>query len=276
MSPHPDLRDRAGLERQVAALVQAGQHILRVDWLGQPAWLKLSVPQPPAWRYQLLAGMAKLLQHPAMQPVRPHGGEAGIRNEAARLDALAAAGLHVPRVLERDRHWLLLSDLGQLTLESMIRKADAATRMDHWQMGADYILQAHQAGQYLSQAFARNLVWSPEHGLGAIDFEDDPISAMPLHQAQIRDWLPYLFSIAIHFQDRLPVLVAAIQAALAREERAVREGVYTALRRTAWLRWLRWLPARMQRRDVLKTQCFGELARLCSQRAAAGSNPSAD
>ncbi|KVW96779.1 hypothetical protein [Thiobacillus denitrificans] len=39
-----------------------------------------------------------------------------------------------------------------------------------------------------AQAFARNLVWSPEHGLGAIDFEDDPISAMPLAQAQIRDW----------------------------------------------------------------------------------------
>lgn len=105
-----------------------------------------------------------------------------------------------------------------------------------------------------------------EHGLGAIDFEDDPISTMTLAQAQIRDWLPYLFSTAIYFEDRLPELCAAIETVLADEGPAVRKGVRAALHRTAWLRWLRHLPARMQRRDVLKTQCFGELARLCDRR----------
>ena len=200
-----------------------------------------------------------------MQPVRPHGGVAGIRNEAGRLTALAAAGLHVPQLLAHDDHWLLISDLGHTTLEIMIRHADPDAQLGHWQQGADTLLQAHRAGQYLSQAFARNLVWSPEHGLGAIDFEDDPISAMTLAQAQIRDWLPYLFSTAIYFEDRLPLLCAAIRDVLAHEDAAVREGVHTALRRTAWLRALRWLPQWMQRRDVLKTQCFGELARLCSQ-----------
>lgn len=263
----PQLGNRADIDAQVAALRQTGGHIQHVAWQGQPAWLKLSVPQPPAWRYQLLAGMARLLQHPAMQPVRPHGGAAGIRNEADRLKALADAGLRVPQLLAQDAHWLLISDLGHTTLESLIRHADPAAQLDHWRRGAAYIGQAHRAGQYLSQAFARNLVWSPEHGLGAIDFEDDPISAMPLAQAQIRDWLPYFFSTAIHFEDRLPALCAAIREVLAGEAPAVRDGVYTALRRTAWLRALRWLPPRMQRRDVLKTQCYGELARLCSRPA---------
>jgi len=262
----PQLDSRADIDAQVEALRQSGAHIRQVGWRGQPAWLKLSVPQPPAWRYQLLAGMARLLRHPAMQPVRPHGGAAGIRNEADRLSALAEAGLRVPQLLAHADHWLLISDLGHTTLESLIRHADPAAQLDYWRRGADYIQQAHRAGQYLSQAFARNLVWSPEHGLGAIDFEDDPISAMPLAQAQIRDWLPYFFSTAIHFENRLPVLCDAIREVLAGEERAVRDGVYTALRRTAWLRALRWLPQRMQRRDVLKTQCYGELARLCSQR----------
>ncbi len=262
----PQLGNRADIDAQVAALRQTGQHIQPVQWQGHPAWLKLSVPQPPAWRYQLLAGMARLLQHPAMQPVRPHGGAAGIRNEVHRLSSLADAGLRVPQLLAHDDHWLLISDLGHTTLESMIRRADPDAQREHWQRGADYIQQAHRAGQYLSQAFARNLVWSPEYGVGAIDFEDDPISAMSLAQTQIRDWLPYFFSTAIFFEDRLPLLCTAIRKVLAQEDAAVRDGVYTALRRTAWLRVLRWLPQRMQRRDVLKTQCFGELARLCCQR----------
>jgi hypothetical protein len=261
------LGSRADIEAQVTALRQTGGHIQHVEWQGQPAWLKLSVPQPPAWRYQLLASMARLLQQPAMQPVRPHGGTAGIQNEANRLTRLADAGLRVPQLLAHADHWLVISDLGHTTLESLIRRADPAAQLENWQRGADYIRQAHRAGQYLSQAFARNLVWSPEHGLGAIDFEDDPISAMPLTQAQIRDWLPYFFSTAIVFEDRLPLLCAAIHKVLAQEDADVRHGVYTALRRTAWLRALRWLPPRMQRRDVLKTQCFGELARLCTQRS---------
>lgn len=258
------LASRADIEAEIATLRQAGRHIVPVRWQGQPAWLKLSVPQPPAWRYQLLAGMARLLQHPAMQPVRPHGGATGIRNESRRLVSLADAGLRVPQLLAHDDHWLLISDIGHTTLEMLLRRSEAETQMEYWQRGAGYILQAHRARQYLSQAFARNLVWSPEHGFGAIDFEDDPISAMTLAQAQIRDWLPYFFSTAIHFKDRLPELCAAIQSVLAQEDSSVRAGVITALRRTAWLRALRWLPARMQRRDVLKTQCYGELARLCS------------
>lgn len=263
----PHLGDRADVDAEVVAMRQAGLHIRPVLWQGQPAWLKLSVPQPPAWRYRLLAGIARLLRHPAMQPVRPHGGAAGIRNEGGRLAALAAAGLHVPLLLAHDDQWLLISDLGHITLEIMIRHADPDARLEHWQQGADYIRKAHRNGQYLSQAFARNLVWSADHGLGAIDFEDDPISAMTLAQAQIRDWLPYLFSTAIYFEDRLPLLCAAIRDVLAHEEAAVRDGVYTALRRTAWLRALRWLPQAMQRRDVQKTRYFGELARLCSQHA---------
>lgn len=261
----PELDSRAELEVQVAALRQCGRHISPVRWHGQPAWLKLSVPQPPAWRYQLMAGMARLLRQPAMQPVRPHGNEAGIRNEAGRLKALSDAGLRVPQLLAQDDRWLLISDLGHTTLEALIRHADPETRLAYWHRGAAYIQQVHRAGQYLSQAFARNLVWSPEEGAGAIDFEDDPISTMSLTQAQIRDWLPYFFSTSIYFEHQLPVLCAAIRRVLENEDVAVRDGVNAALRRTRWLRALRWLPGRMQRRDVLKTQCFGEMARLCTR-----------
>ncbi len=261
----PALDAREGVEAYIAQLRAAGRHIAPVVWRGEAAWLKLAVPQPPAWRYQLLAAAAKTLGQPAMQPVRPHGGPRGLRVEIQRIRALGKAGLRTPAILGEADDWLLLSDLGQLTLESKIRHASPSERLLWWQRGADYILQAHRAGQYLSQAFARNFVWSDEAGLGALDFEDDALAAMPLADAQVRDWLPYLFSSVLYFEDRLPVLCAALCGRVQHESPAVRAGLATALRRTAWLRAARWLPARMQRTDVKKTRCFGDFARLCAQ-----------
>lgn len=262
----PALDAHEAVEAQAAQMRLDGRHIAPVQWRGEAAWLKLAVPQPPAWRYQLLAGAAKALGQPAMQPVRPHGGNAGLRIEASRIRALGAARLRTPAILDEADDWLLLSDLGQLTLESLIRHANAAEQMQWWQRGADYILRAHHAGQYLSQAFARNFVWSDEAGLGALDFEDDALSAMPLADAQVRDWLPYLFSTAIYFEDRLPVLCSALDERIQEEAPAVHSGLATALRRTAWLRAARWLPARMQHTDVRKTRCFGDFAHLTTQR----------
>ena len=259
--PRPALDAHDAVEAHAAKMRQQGRHIAPVVWRGEAAWLKLAVPQPPAWRYQLLAGAAKALGQPAMQPVRPHGGNVGLRVEARRIRALNEAHLRAPAVLDEADDWLLLSDLGQLTLESMIRHAADAERLMWWHRGADYILHAHQAGQYLSQAFARNFVWSDAAGLGALDFEDDALVAMSLADAQVRDWLPYLFSSVLYFEDRLPDLCAALAERMQHESPAVRAGLATALRRTAWLRLARWLPARMQRTDVRKTRCFGDFAK---------------
>lgn len=259
----PQLESRADIEAQVEALRQHRRHIAPVRWRGGPAWLKLSVPEPPAWRYQIQGAVARVLGVAALQPVRPLGGAAGIRNEAARLDALAAAGVQVPQVIVRAEHWLLLSELGHTTLQSLIRNAGEEARLAHWRAGATYIRGVHAAGQYLGQPFARNLVWSPEGGLGAIDFEDDPLTAMSLVEAQMRDWMPYFFSTAVYFEADLPGLCAAIRTALADEAPAVREGVARLMQRTAWVAVARRLPRALRRRDVVKTACYGELARLC-------------
>lgn len=84
---------------------------------------------------------------PATRPVRPQDGAAGIANEADRLSRLTAAGLRVPAVLERGDHWLLMSDLGQTTLDSLIRGADSVVWMAYWKQGADYIQRVRRAGQ---------------------------------------------------------------------------------------------------------------------------------
>ncbi|MEQ1662917.1 MAG: hypothetical protein ABL877_09505 [Thiobacillus sp.] len=259
------LTRRADIDAYVAGMRQRGWHIEPVSWCGQPAWLKLSVPQSPAWRYQLLAAAARLLCQPAMQAVRPPGGDEGVQLEIRRIQTLSAAGLRVSSVLDAAGDWVLLSDLGQTTLESLLRQTASADRATPWQLGADYLLQTHQAGHYLSQAFARNFVWSQAQGLGAIDFEDDALSVMPLADAQARDWLAYLFSTATHFDGHLPKLKTHVETAMNQETADVRVRVFAALRMTAWLRLLRALPLRMQRRDVVKTRCFGELAQLCGR-----------
>lgn len=263
--PVTALTRRADIDAYVAGMRQRGWHIEPVSWCGQPAWLKLSVPQSPAWRYQLLAAAARLLRQPAMQAVRPPGGDEGVQLEIRRIQTLSAAGLRVSTVLDAAGDWVLLSDLGQTTLESLLRQTASADRAIPWQQGAAYLLQTHRTGHYLSQAFVRNFVWSQSHGLAAIDFEDDALSAMSLADAQARDWLAYLFSTAVHFDGRLPDLKTYVEAVMSQETTDVRVRVFSALRMTAWLRLLRVLPQRMQRRDVVKTRCFGELAQLCGR-----------
>lgn len=256
------LFQRTDIEAHVARMRQRGWHIEPVIWCGERAWLKLSVPQSPAWRYQLLAAAARVLGQPAMQAVRPSGGSEGIQLEIRRIQMLSAAGLRVPTVLASAGDWVLLGELGQTTLESLLRQTPHAERAVHWQRGAAFLLQTHQSGHYLSQAFARNFVWSDAHGLGAIDFEDDALSTMSLADAQARDWLAYLFSTAIHFDGALPELKTQVDAILNQEVAAVRMRIFEALRVTVWLRTLRALPQGMQRRDVVKTGCLGELAHL--------------
>jgi hypothetical protein len=267
MTARPTLDTHAAIEVEAARMRAAGRHIAPVSWCDEAAWLKLAVPQPPAWRYRLLAGAARGLGQPALQPVRPSGGNAGLRIEARRIRALGDAGLRAPAILDEADDWLLLSDLGPLTLELLIRHAAAEDRLRWWRRGADYILHAHRSGQYLSQAFARNFVWSDDAGLGAIDFEDDAATAMPLADAQTRDWLPYCFSTAVYFADRLPELHAALSDLLDAEAPGVRERTRIAFRRLGWLRLLYLMPASMQRTDVRKTRHFGELAHLFNRPA---------
>lgn len=263
----PRLESRSEIEAEIAAMRGNGRHIAPVRWQGVPAWLKLAVAEPPAWRYQIQGAVARLLGLSALQPVRPRGGAAGIGNEAARLDALGAAGVRVPQVLARGADWLLMSGIGHTTLESLIRHASGEARLTHWRAGAAYIHGVHAAGQYLGQPFARNLVWSPDGGLGAIDFEDDPLAVMCRDEAQMRDWIPYFFSTAVYFETDLATLCTEIDAALANETPRVRAGVARLMRRTAWVAIARRLPRGLRRRDVVKTACYGELARHCQEHA---------
>jgi tRNA A-37 threonylcarbamoyl transferase component Bud32 len=194
----------------------------------------------PAWRYRLLNGFAAAVGQPLLRTAPAHGGARAQAIEVARLRSLAAAGVAVPRLLHVDDEFFVQSWLGDARLDHLLQRDDALV---WWQRGLDALLDVHARGQYLSQAFARNFI-AVGDTLAMIDFEDDPLEAMTLDEAQARDWLAYAHAAALAFRQRTPALhadcSAMLRAALLRERAAVRALVAAAARR---LRWVRRLPS---------------------------------
>jgi tRNA A-37 threonylcarbamoyl transferase component Bud32 len=194
----------------------------------------------PAWRYRLLNGFAQLIGLQGLKAAPAHGGARAQAIEVERLRSLAAAGVAVPRLLHVDDEFFVQSWLGDARLDHLLQRDDALV---WWQRGLSTLLDVHARGQYLSQAFARNFI-AVGDTLAMIDFEDDPLEAMTLDEAQARDWLAYLHATALAFRQRPPSLhaecTALLREALARERAPVRALVADTARR---LRWVRRLPA---------------------------------
>lgn len=167
-------------------------------------WVKRAGPSHAAWRYHLLAGAAKALQLPLLQPVPNPGGRAAIATEVRRLHELAQRGLRVPQVLAVCEDGFVMRHLGAPgedtpSLGNAMELAcahDPQAVLALWQQGLHALSLVHQAGTCLSQAFARNLVCCPDGVVGYIDFEDDPAADLPLALCHARDALCYAHSTA--------------------------------------------------------------------------------
>jgi tRNA A-37 threonylcarbamoyl transferase component Bud32 len=194
-------------------------------------------PPRPAWRHQLLSGFARLAGMPLLRAAPAHGGARAQRIEVQRLRQLAAAGVPVPQVLHVEADFFVQRWLGEQRLDALLQQPQA---MLWWQRGLQALVALvalHARGQYLSQAFARNFIASGDM-LAMIDFEDDPLEVMPLHQAQARDWLAYLHSSArvlrTHSAAQQAAAIEALRAELSREAAPVRALVAGTARRLRW------------------------------------------
>ena len=214
-------------------------------------WLKKAGQRHGMGRYRLLGLIAWVTRLPVLRPVPNLGGQAAIATEVQRLRSLHAAGLRVPQVLAQQADGFLMSHLGhagQYTPDlaaQMAAAADAAQAdlaLALWQEGLDFLVQTHASGLCLSQAFARNLVRCADGQLGAVDFEDDPSSALPLPLCQMRDVLAYIHSTALYLREAgaLPAARSAWQAWLASSACSadLRSNLQRTLPRLAWLRHL--------------------------------------
>jgi hypothetical protein len=205
-------------------------------------------PRAP-WRYRALNGIALVCGLPMLRAAPAPGGAAAQAVEVDRLRRLAAAGVDVPHVHHVDREFFVQSFVdGPLLSELLGRGGDAALRA--WQRGLQALVDVHSRQQYLSQAFTRNMVADGDR-LVMIDFEDDPLQAMPLVQAQARDWMAYLFTSVMSLpradtmalSDSAHPMPTQLCAALAGEPPAVRRALHAAATRLSVL-------LRLRRRDT--------------------------
>ncbi|MBP8149660.1 hypothetical protein [Limnohabitans sp. Hippo3] len=168
------------------------QRIARVDTPDGPLLIKGQRPARGPLRFKIMKWLSQLTRNPLLQPVPAHGGARAQNTEVQRLRQLAAAGLPVPAVLHQAPDYIALQFLpGESLQHGLTQTPDLALRL--FEQGLQAIGHVHQQGQYLSQAFARNIMVSSGQ-LWFIDFEDDPLEVMDLPQAQTRDWLAYLLS----------------------------------------------------------------------------------
>jgi hypothetical protein len=208
--------------------------------------------------YQFLSLLAWLTGQPWLRGVPIAGGARGQAVEVERLRALAQAGVAVPRVLHVSADCFVMSHAHGPDLASMLPR-EAIVMRERWNLGLDFLRDVHGRGQYLSQAFARNMILSPD-GIVAVDFEDDPLQVMALPAAQARDWLAYLHSTLWMLPQDQPWLLGDLVAILSEEEVAVRRALQQTARRWAWLRAL---PRNRGRwgRDLVSLQALAQLLR---------------
>lgn len=226
-------------------------------------------PRRPPTRHRALNAVAQLVGVPILRAVPVHGGAASQAVEIRRLTALHAAGVPVPEVLHVAPDYFVMRWLGGEHLAAALsERVSGAFQL--WRMAAQAVLEAHRRGQYLSQCFGRNVIVDTAAGTprfrGFIDFEDDPLEVMPLHEAQVRDWLIYLQSTLWHVPATPEQVDAVLDACLQAESEAVRRLFAQVCRRVGWLRHL---PAkRSLGRDTYAVQVVAAAAHRWLQRHA--------
>ncbi len=207
----------------------------------------------PALVYRLLDLIAWLAGQPWLRGVPIPGGPHGQADELRRMDELARAGVAVPEVLHVAAGYFVMAYAQGTDLASVLQR-DAGAMRGRWKLGLEFLRDVHARGQYLSQAFARNMILSGQR-IVALDFEDDPLRKMSLHAAQTRDWLAYLHSTLWMLPLEQAWVVEDLAAALHDESATVRGALRLTARR---LGWMRKLPADRARwgRDVVSLRAL--------------------
>jgi len=236
----------------------AGWRQHRIEMMDLPEGPVVVKGQRPArgpWRFRVLSALARCTRSPLLRPVPAPGGRVGQDIEVRRLLQLAQAGVAVPALLHQGERFIVLQRIAGHSLQSRLSAAiDEAARA--FELGLRGLLEVHQRGQCLSQGFARNMLVC-DGKVWYIDFEDDPLQAMALPDAQARDCLTYLQSTVWLYRGPVNDLMNVWSRHAALESPAVQACLYRAVRGLAWLRHL---PRRRKPwgRDVVAVQALAD------------------
>lgn len=200
--------------------------------------------------------------------------------EAQRLNELAQAGEHVPRVLAFDGRHLSTSDVGP-TLDVVLEPLDAQPRQVFMEAASADLARFHARGHWHGGAQARNITWH-KGAFHRIDFEEPLHPALPLATVQAYDalqfslsllrWLPTpgdeaLSAVLLAYAQAAPVQGQALVAFVRRLLPRLR----LLTRITGW--WGPWRHSRERQRLVMVLgglQAFAERAGSVSPASSSG------
>lgn len=209
----------------------------------QKVWIKKASKHNSIWLYRLAGLGAKLLGIEALAPVPSTGGKKAIVTEAKRLQNLGEHQINVPQVLASCEYGLMISDLGGERQEArqldsfLLRQANAAQCWHYFTQTVDALLHTHQRGMWLSEAFIRNIVIDQHDQIGFVDFETEPLDYLDQQSCFARDWIHFIYSVAIRLDKHAQLAPSAsyLQQALAQESRKTQDAVYLSCARLSFL-----------------------------------------
>lgn len=145
------------------------------------------------------------------QAVRQTNARALLAYEHERLNALAAAGEHVPPVLAFDGFSLTTGDIGE-TVDIQLHRMPQGERLPLMCAASADLAAFHARGQWHGGAQLRNTTWNGVR-FARLDFEERLRPGMALPTVQVYDVLQMLFSLARFLQPLGPgAALAVLQA----------------------------------------------------------------
>ena len=187
-------------------------------------------------RFWLMQAIASCSRNPLLKPVPNRGGAIAQQTEVHRLQDLQQAGVAVPNLLHVAKDYVVLQRVEGHNLDHCMRSANYSA-IEAFQLGAQALLDLHAKGQYLSQAFARNML-NHQGQIVFIDFEDDPLLVMSLQQAQVRDWLSYVLSCVWGSHASREDLMQVWRAVTQQMPKPLLASIQDAVKSLAWMRHL--------------------------------------
>ncbi|WP_223786668.1 hypothetical protein [Marinicella meishanensis] len=218
--------------------MEATDRVVQLTTTAGTYWLKKAAPARGIFRYHALNLFSWLLRLPLLKAVPQPGGQAAIANEVKRLQTLMAAGVPVAPLVAHADDWLLIKDVGTSIIRAMKNpRTEQPRRQALFQACLQAIKAVHQQGQYLSQAFIRNLLLQDAESLSVafIDFEDDPLTVMSVAEAQARDVLLLVNSTARFFVNDTAFFQSAIEQFMQGHDAAMIDALRTTANRMQWI-----------------------------------------
>lgn len=182
----------AVLEQKIAASIQKTAQqtpkTQRIECEGLYYWIK----QRPQHKWTVWHRIQKIVSacipFAMLKPTVSNGGPQSLFEEARRLDAFKDKGIRAVPVAAVSEHYLLTHDCGP-TLASVLQDLPNRQRFLLLWKAVESLQRLHQKGLCHGRPSPKDMLCNKAQ-IYWLDLEEDPLSVMPLAQAQARDfWL---------------------------------------------------------------------------------------